>query len=369
MSIRDAVPARAGWRALLLLAALTASAAAADGERARRTAEGEAALDRHDPDAALAAFERAAAGTHAGAIEAGLVRTWMLSGDYRRALAFAAHTAGAHRDEPAGAALYAWLLQIGGQKAMATRVLQAALERAPQDAVLTATAARLRDPAGPVAEVLLQPPWRQAPVASGLALGPGAEAIATGVLAGDGASAWMPLAALDPARERPLAVRDAFGRTVAAIVEARDDVLGLARLRLEVPLPAPPAWPLPPRPPHPGSPMFAVGFPAPADGTPQWPQMQVGFVGAPPADAAGGEGRALTGAGLRAGAAVFDAGGRWLGIAVADAPRAGAAALRLVPAGRLAAGDAGPRADAAAMAADETYERAMRTVVQIVALR
>ena len=57
---------------------------------------------------------------HAPDTEAAQVRAHMQAGDYRRALAFGAHAASAHRrDWPAGTALYAWLLQAGGQAAAA----------------------------------------------------------------------------------------------------------------------------------------------------------------------------------------------------------------------------------------------------------
>ncbi len=51
----------------------------------------------------------------------------MQAGEYRRALSFGAHAAGAHRDFPAATALYAWLLYVGGQDAFAARRLDAAL--------------------------------------------------------------------------------------------------------------------------------------------------------------------------------------------------------------------------------------------------
>jgi len=67
------------------------------------------------------------------------VRSQMQMGEYRRALAFASHTAGAHLEAPAAAALYAWLLRAGGQHAYATLVLEAAFQHNAADPVLVAT--------------------------------------------------------------------------------------------------------------------------------------------------------------------------------------------------------------------------------------
>ena len=52
---------------------------------------------------------------HAADTEIALVRGHMQAGDYRRALAFGAHTAGAHLDVVGGSLLYVWLLHAGGQ--------------------------------------------------------------------------------------------------------------------------------------------------------------------------------------------------------------------------------------------------------------
>ncbi|MEO6321243.1 MAG: hypothetical protein ABIR56_11215 [Polaromonas sp.] len=78
---------------------------------------------------ALAAFDRAALILHAADTEMALVRSHMQSGDYRRALVFGAHTAGAHLDVLGGAALYAWLLHLGGRGEIAQRLVGQALGR------------------------------------------------------------------------------------------------------------------------------------------------------------------------------------------------------------------------------------------------
>lgn len=95
--------------------------AGVEAGRADRLAEAEVALARGDAALAMERFERAAAREHALDIELGLVRSLMQTGDYRRALSFASHSAGAHGDEPNGAAAYAWLLHPGAQPAIAMR--------------------------------------------------------------------------------------------------------------------------------------------------------------------------------------------------------------------------------------------------------
>ncbi len=95
-------------------------------ERSALLVQGEAALANGDVGRALGAFERAALMLHAADTEMALVRTYMQAGEYRRAVSFSAHTAGAHRQVIAGAVLYAWLLSRGGQDDAARRLLAAA---------------------------------------------------------------------------------------------------------------------------------------------------------------------------------------------------------------------------------------------------
>jgi len=59
--------------------------------------EGEAKLAAGDASGAQQAFEAATQIVHAADVELGLVRSYMQAGDYRRALSFSAHAAGAHR--------------------------------------------------------------------------------------------------------------------------------------------------------------------------------------------------------------------------------------------------------------------------------
>lgn len=74
--------------------------------RLGRVHAGEAALVRGDDDAAQLTYERTAAMQHCADAERSLVRTFMQTGQYRRAMAFVAHTASAHRETAGGAVLY-----------------------------------------------------------------------------------------------------------------------------------------------------------------------------------------------------------------------------------------------------------------------
>jgi hypothetical protein len=333
----------------------------------------EAALAQGETAAAIAAFDRAALMLHAADTEMGLVRAYLQQGDYRRALAFAAHTAGAHRDTPSAAALYAWLLAAGGQGAFAQRVLNEASLRAPLDPMLADVRQKLAAPAAATTAASLDTPHRMAPHALMLsgnpALPPAARVVASGVLLDDGRHAVVPLAA--PADERsPLWVRDGLGRTTPVRVVRRIDALGLALAELTVPLPG--AHPAPaPRAPFAGSPGYVVGFAAAGDATPAWPWLHLGFVGAAGAAPVSARRLGIDVPASLQGAPLFDAAGRWAGITVKDAD--GRHVLLSIERLRDELGDllAAPAASGAApaprIAPDEVYERSLRVVLQVIA--
>src|SRR5262245_50357527 len=129
---RAARPERTSTPSLLLKLVATAAAALlaaavhaepAAPARAEMLARGEEALQRGEVDLAGDLFTQAGFIKHAADAEIGLVRAYMQAGEYRRALNFAAHTAGAHPD-PAGKAIYAQLLDAGGQDAIAARLVK-----------------------------------------------------------------------------------------------------------------------------------------------------------------------------------------------------------------------------------------------------
>ena len=356
---------------------------------------------------AQAGFERAAALRHAGNIEMGLVRTAMQAGAYRQALAFGAHTAGDHLDEPAGSALYAWLLRMGGQDVLADRVLRATLARAPGDAVVRATRAAfdagvLAAPSG----VLLALPHRVAPqpqlLAGQAALLPGTRSIAAGVLLDGGRYALVPAMARPGAdgvagveKVPRLWLRNGLGQTTEAVVDAAAQAsflpLGLTLLRLLAPLPLPLPLPesltsgapsqLAPRDPFAGSAGFALAYPASADAALAWPTLHAGFFGS----AAARPGLRQLGFDVPSGplgGPVFDAAGRVAGIAMGNAAGPGntahasmlpvsmwreavteAVAISAPAAPSAAAlAVAGP---AARMPTDEVYERGLKIAVQL----
>ena len=342
-------------------------------ERRQQLVEGERLLSLGHTQAARHTFDRAAMMLHAPDTEAALVRTQMQAGEYRQALAFAAHAAGAHRREwPAGTALYVWLLKLGGQGLVAQRALDEALALAPDDAALLAVQVQLAQPWPHAGAALQAPPLQLAPYPVGLSVPAGARVAGTALLLGSGTVALVPTALLrggGPGQGR-LWLRNGLGQTVAASEEDRDEALGLALLRLAAPLPAADLT-LVVREPFGGAPASMVEFGI-GDATAAWPLLRQGFFARL---AASGGPRRLgieAPAGPRGGP-VFDASGRLAGIAVAGADgqdtlaAAGALFARFGPllAGPLpqAGADAAPGLGGAEV--DEVYERALRSVLQV----
>jgi hypothetical protein len=338
-------------------------ARAAAIDRRQLLLDAEAALRAGDADQAATLFERAGFIRHDADAELGLVRSWMQRGEYRRAVAFAAHTAGAHPDVGAGAGLYAWLLTLGGQARFAATLLARARERLPADRVLAAAAESLAGPQPLPAPLLLDPPARFAPLS--------ATAVpATGRVLGSGLLVGGRLALTDAGNVRSidaLWVRDGLGRVASARVARRFDEIGVAALELE----APGAGSLDPvaapaRDPFPGSLAYVVGYAQSFDAAPAWPMLRAGFLGRPAA-AGGPFALGIEVPGGPRGAPVFDAAGQWIGIAVGDAASGG----RVVPVSQLERSgvvtrEATAPAQAPRLAADEIYERSLLRTVQVI---
>ena len=319
--------------------------AAAAASRSGLLSAAETALAQGDTATAIAALDRAALMAHSADTEIGLVCAYMQQGDYRRALAFAAHTAGAHRDAPAAAELYARLLTVGGQGAFAKRVLA---DAPPHD---------LPQPLAPYG-VMLQastvPPK-------------GAHVIASGVLLADGQHALLPLAAgID--EHSALWLRDGLGRTVEARIERRVDALGLGVARLGSPL-AGARLVAAALDPFAGSPGYVVGFTASNDAAPAWPQLHPGFVGAVVPAAPNTRRLGIDVPPALHGAPLFDAAGRWSGIALKGVDDLHA--LLTIQRLRDELGEAlipsGDSSAATRMAPDEVYERGLRIALQVIA--
>lgn len=329
-------------------------------------AAGEQHLLDGDAAGAEAAFERAAAAVHDHDVEISLVRTYMQAGDYRRALAFAAHAAGAHGDAPATSALYAWLLTSGGQRQVARRLLEPMLSAHADDALLVHAAARLAEP-WPVADTaLLGAPARFAPYAFGAAAA--GRVAASAMLSADGARALAPGAAIP--RDAPeLWVRNGLGAAVAATVERRLEIkgVGLAVLALHEPLPAPVDLAATARTPFAGSVGYAVEF-APQHGAEAaWPLLTLGFFGRSLRE----DELPVLGIDVPAGArggAVFDDAARVVGVTV----RAVDGSDRLAPVAMLpedlrrAFGAPLQGAAAPRLPIDVIYERALRSTLQVI---
>jgi hypothetical protein len=346
--------------------------AAASSARLALLVAAEAALARGDAPSAVASLDRAAMMLHSADTEMGLVRAYLQQGEYRRALAFAAHTAGAHRDTPSASALYAWLLSLGGQGVYAQRVLDQAPSAEAADAVVAATRTLLAMPGAAPTQALLRTPHRMAPYGVSLQgaapLPSNAHVVASGLLLRDGRHALVPLGSVDGAQSARW-VRDGLGRTRSVTVERRMEVAGLALVTFEQPLDGADSRPAR-RDPFAGSPGYAVAFATSGDATPAWPWLYPGFVGNTVARLAEPGLLSFDVPASVEGAALFDATGAWSGIVLAQ----GAGGHAVVTAARLRdelgsalLDDASATDPAPRMSADAIDERAMHIALQVIA--
>jgi tetratricopeptide (TPR) repeat protein len=354
-------------RRLLVFGLLAATAAAEpqSPDIAPVLAEGEQLLAAGDGAGAEAAFDRAAAVAHEPAIEISLMRAYMQRGDYRRALAFGAHAAGAHGEEPAASALYAWLLASGGQQQVAHRLIDSALAANREDMILRTAAERLAERMPTAGAPLLVPPARFAPYSSGAAAAGSVAATAT--LSADGSRALAPGTAVP--ENSAIWLRNGLGEAVAARVERRFAVEGieLALLVLEEPLPAPAGQTAAARAPFAGSVGYAVEYAAHEGGEAAWPWLELGFFG----PSVGADALPALGIDLRPGprgGPAFDDAGRIVGVAT----RAADGSDRLVPVATLPE-DVRPLLGAPSFGAptprtalDLTYERALLVALQLI---
>jgi hypothetical protein len=340
-------------------------------------ARAEAELARGDSAASLDDFERAAMMLHAPDAEMGLIRAALQDGQYRRALAFCAHTAGEHVEATGAVALYAWLLRAGGQPALAQLTLEQALAHAPADPVVSATArafaATLPVARGPMLDL----PHRMAPWPTMMHGQPqvpeSASLISGAVLLGDGSKAVMPFAAAERSKGSRLWVRNGLGQTTEAFFDDSADApaasAGVASLRLRVAL-SRGADSLPARrEPFAGSPGYVVQFADTAQAA--WPWLRQGFFGGSAEGGAGAKGGGLRRLGFDAsggasGAAVLDRSGRLAGITL-TASGANAVWLPIAPPDPAPASEPSAPVVGGLVAPDFIYEVGLHLALQVIA--
>ncbi|MFO1311825.1 MAG: tetratricopeptide repeat protein [Burkholderiales bacterium] len=362
MSLRVAL-ALAALVGLVPLLPLPGSAQPVGGEREALLARAEDDLARLDVTAALPLFERAASMAHRADSELGLVRVYMQDGQYRRALSFVAHTAAAHRDDPGGALLHAWLLDLGGQAAAARAIADEAARRWPGDARVAEVVKQVGSPMPIARGDLLRLPARLAPYGAIRGVSANARVAGSGTLLPDGVRVIVPIALLPPASA--LWVRNGIGGSSRASIERRYPDLGIAVLRLSTPLRVSGRLEVARRDAFPGSVAFAVGYASSADAQPAWPALRAGFVG----DAAEDGRRRLPidGAAAIHGGPVFDRRGALAGVAMPGTKRGD---VWLLPVSRLpTVAHTAPLGDESARsiaASDEIYESGMLHAVQVV---
>ncbi len=348
-------------------------------ERLRLIESAERALAIGDVDSAGQAFERAAGMVHSQDVELGIVRTHMQAGQYRQALSFASHAAGAHPRAPAGTALYVWLLHIGGQTQAAQRYVQEGLQRHPGDPSLMAAQALMKSAQPAPAAAMMSTPLRAAPYAYGDAASSDAVFAGTAWLTAEvdgaalSASALVPAATLKGATR--IWLRNGLGQTTQALLLPAAADSPTRQLCLAQPLPLPSG--APPRTatarlPFAGSPASTVEYAAaPGDAdAPAWPVLRQGFFGHLPRDEGPRQLSMDWPAGPRGGP-VFDGQGRLAGLAIAPSPGRVALLGTAGDKGTLSTStDSSPAtARGATLALDSLYEAGLRLALQVIVVR
>lgn len=321
---------------------------AQEAARQRQLDAARGALARGEPDAALIPLETAAGMSHAADTEMLQMQMQLQRGNFRQALAFAAHAAAAHRDEPATRQLHLWLLTVSGQGDYVRRRLE------PSDEALTRWLDGLQVAAPLPGD--LPAPWPH-----GIEVPATSRPVATGLLLEGGHLALVPLQAMQGAGA--LWLRNGLGRASRALPAVADPGLaaaGLALLTVEPPMPVTASLSRAPRPPFAGSPAMRLGSLRADSAAPGWPLLQLGFLGRTGRDDRQDLGWPA-GATL-SGGPVFDTAGRLVGLALPG--REGME--RLLPANVLAPLQALPvSTDARPRTPDEVYEASLPYVAQL----
>lgn len=255
-------------------------------QRQQLLSKGEAALSSLNTEHAVRSFEMAAHISHEADAEAGLIRSYMQAGNYLQALSFAAHTAGVHLQEAGGAALYTWLLALGGQAVMARQLVNKAIEQskttsASHRELLRLVQHQLRGPLPLAERDLLNAPYRMAPYARLADLPSRVRPLASATLINDGRAVLAPAASLAN-HPGPRWVRHALGEVRRVQRHIIFDSLGLAWLELKEPFPTrnhSSTALLSTQRLFPGSVAYTVQYPPRRSAQAQWPVLNMGFVG------------------------------------------------------------------------------------------
>ena len=344
--------------------------AGAPGILAKRDAlmkQGAAALTAGDTSAAAMAFETAVSMVHAPDAELGLVRSTMQAGKYRQALSYGAHTAGAHKDEPEGTALYVLLLHVGGQEAAAKRILLEAQARTPGDAVLAWAQRRIE---GGYATSSEKPGAAGAFAPSSLPLLKAATAAmsGSGVVIDHGRHALVALASVSHARK--VWVRNGLGHLRKAVVKSRFEKDGIALLKLDQSVPLPDGFLTAGKDPFPGSIVYAIEYAMVRGAQPEWPVLRHGFLGRPVGNHPDWE-LGITMPDGPHGGPVFDVSGSLAGVTITTVH--GKPTFMPINQIRRLLGDrlapAMPEIKGTRMAMEQVYENAMAVTVQVLTAR
>lgn len=269
-------------------------------ERLEWIQAGEAALARRNWVAALASFENATYIRHGIDTDASLARAYLQGGQYQRALALGSHMAGVHAYAENAAVLYVWLLHLGGQPAVAKRVLQAAQERWPRHGLLDQVGQQLSQTDPQALGPLLAPPMRLAPYGDSEGLAPNARVVGSATLLHDGRHALVPVALLSGAGR--VWLRNGLGQLTPVAPPWRALTPDLALVTLTNALPVADDPGVAPDDPLPGRRAYTVEYVPAPHADPAWPVLRVGSWG-----------EAFAGTG---GGPVWDATGRLIGVAL-----------------------------------------------------
>lgn len=354
-------------------------------DRLKLLESGEKALADMRLADALQAFERAALILHAPDTEIALVRSYMQGGEYRRALAFVSHTAGAHLDTAAAAALYAWLLHLGGQSSIAQRLITESQNRKPQDTFTQQVQQQLKSGAPYATPDLLKLPARLAPYTTAQALPERARVVASGLLLRNGNQALVPVAALaSDSKPSTVWLRNGLGQLTRATVSQKLPKLGLALVQLQQPMPVSDELRLTSSISFPGSVGYAVEYVVNSTASPAWPVLMTGFLGGLAPDGItrtlGIDMPTTTSGKLPAlrGGPVFDGAGALAGIAVQGRQSSDGIAksadrlvttMELAPSLRNAMAKPVNGTTISRASVDQIYETSLKHALQVIAVR